>query len=197
MRDCLRNSYRERKSNNNNTERQIMKLDTLKKLYVSELRDLYNAENQLLKALPKMAKAASSEELKDGFEKHLEQTKGHVERLEQIFEGLDENPKGKTCKAMKGLIEEGSEILKEDGEKSVLDAGVIVAAQKVEHYEMAGYGSVRTFAQLLGQNRAAELLQITLDEESETNEILNKLAEGVVNPEALRETELADAASNR
>jgi ferritin-like metal-binding protein YciE len=197
MRDCLRNSYRERKSNNNNTERQIMKLDTLKKLYVSELRDLYNAENQLLKALPKMAKAASSEELKDGFEKHLEQTKGHVERLEEIFEGLDENPKGKTCKAMKGLIEEGSEILKEDGEKSVLDAGIIVAAQKVEHYEMAGYGSVRTFAQLLGQNRAAELLQITLDEESETNEILNKLAEGVVNPEALRETELADAASNR
>lgn len=197
MRDCLRNSYRERKSNNNNTERQIMKLDTLKKLYVSELRDLYNAENQLLKALPKMAKAASSEELKDGFEKHLEQTKGHVERLEQIFEGLDENPKGKTCKAMKGLIGEGSEILKEDGEESVLDAGIIVAAQKVEHYEMAGYGSVRTFAQLLGQNKAAELLQTTLDEESETNEILNKLAEGVVNPEALRETELADAASNR
>ena len=174
-----------------------MKLDTLKKLYVSELRDLYNAENQLLKALPKMAKAASSEELKDGFEKHLEQTKGHVERLEQIFEGLDEKPKGKTCKAMKGLIEEGSEILKEDGEESVLDAGIIVAAQKVEHYEMAGYGSVRTFAQLLGQNKAAELLQTTLDEESETNEILNKLAEGVVNPEALRETELADAASNR
>ena len=174
-----------------------MKLDTLQKLYVSELRDLYNAENQLLKALPKMAKAASSEELKDGFEKHLEQTKGHVERLEEIFEGLDENPKGKTCKAMKGLIEEGSEILKEDGEESVLDAGIIVAAQKVEHYEMAGYGSVRTFAQLLGQNKAAELLQITLDEESETNEILNKLAEGVVNPEALRETELADAASNR
>jgi ferritin-like metal-binding protein YciE len=197
MRDCLRNSYRERKSNNNNTERQIMKLDTLQKLYVSELRDLYNAENQLLKALPKMAKAASSEELKDGFEKHLEQTKGHVERLEEIFEGLDENPKGKTCKAMKGLIEEGSEILKEDGEESVLDAGIIVAAQKVEHYEMAGYGSVRTFAQLLGQNKAAELLQTTLDEESETNEILNKLAEGVVNPEALRETELADAASNR
>jgi ferritin-like metal-binding protein YciE len=174
-----------------------MKLDTLEKLYVSELRDLYNAENQLLKALPKMAKGASSEELKDGFEKHLEQTKGHVRRLEQIFEGLGENPKGKTCQAMKGLIEEGSEVLKEDGEESVLDAGIIVAAQKVEHYEMAGYGSVRTFAHLLGQNKAAELLQTTLDEESETNEILNKLAESVVNPEALRETELADAASNR
>ena len=168
-----------------------MKLDTLEKLFVSELRDLYNAENQLLKALPKMVKAASSEELKDGFEKHLEQTKGHVRRLEEIFEDLGEDPKGKTCKAMKGLIEEGSEILKEDGEESVLDAGIIVAAQKVEHYEIAGYGSVRTFAHLLGQNEAAKLLQATLDEESETNEILNKLAEGVVNPEALRETELA------
>ena len=174
-----------------------MKLDTLEQLYISELRDLYSAENQLLKALPKMAKAASSEELKDGFEKHLEQTKGHVRRLEEVFEALDENPKGKTCRAMKGLIEEGSEILKENGEESVLDAGIIVAAQKVEHYEIAGYGSARTFAQLLGQNKAAELLQATLDEESETNEILNKLAESVVNPEALMETELAEADSNR
>jgi ferritin-like metal-binding protein YciE len=174
-----------------------MNLDTLEQLYISELRDLYSAENQLLKALPKMAKAASSEELKDGFEKHLEQTKGHVRRLEQVFEALDENPKGKTCRAMKGLIEEGSEILKENGEESVLDAGIIVAAQKVEHYEIAGYGSARTFAHLLGQNKAAELLQATLDEESETNEILNKLAESVVNPEALMETELAEAGSNR
>jgi ferritin-like metal-binding protein YciE len=174
-----------------------MKLDTLEQLYISELRDLYSAENQLLKALPKMAKAASSEELKDGFEKHLEQTKGHVRRLEQVFEALDENPKGKTCRAMKGLIEEGSEILKGDGEESVLDAGIIVAAQKVEHYEIAGYGSARTFAQLFGQTKAAELLQATLDEESETNEILNKLAESVVNPEALTETELAEAGSNR
>jgi ferritin-like metal-binding protein YciE len=174
-----------------------MKLDTLQKLYTNELRDLYNAENQLLKALPKMAKAASSEELKNAFEKHLEQTKSHVERLEQVFQELDEKPKGKTCHAMKGLIEEGSEILKEDGEESVLDAGIIVAAQKVEHYEIASYGSVRTFANMLGQNRAAELLQATLDEESETNEILNKLAENVVNPEALMETELATADSNR
>jgi ferritin-like metal-binding protein YciE len=174
-----------------------MKLDTLEKLYVSELRDLYNAENQLLKALPKMAKAASSEELKDGFEKHLKQTKGHVERLEQIFQQLDESPKGKTCHGMKGLIEEGSEILKEKGEDSVLDAGIIVAAQKVEHYEIAGYGSVRTFAHLLGQNKAADLLQTTLDEESETNEILNQLAGSIVNPEALMETELAGAASKR
>jgi ferritin-like metal-binding protein YciE len=174
-----------------------MKLDALKKLYVSELRDLYNAENQLVKALPKMAKAASSEELKEAFERHLEQTKGHVERLEQIFEGLEENPKGKTCRGMKGLIAEGSEILKEDGEDFVLDAGIIVAAQKVEHYEIAGYGSVRTFADLLGQNKDAELLQNTLDEESETNELLNRLAETIINPEALIETELVGAGSNR
>jgi ferritin-like metal-binding protein YciE len=174
-----------------------MKLNTLQKLYTDELRDLYNAENQLLKALPKMAKAASSEELKEAFEKHLEQTKGHVERLEQVFEELGEKPKGKTCRAMKGLIEEGSEILEEDGEESVLDAGIIVAAQKVEHYEIAGYGSVRTFAHLLGKDKSAELLQTTLDEESETNEILNKLAESVVNPEALMESELAGTSSER
>jgi ferritin-like metal-binding protein YciE len=174
-----------------------MKLNTLQKLYTDELRDLYNAENQLLKALPKMAKAASSEELKGAFEKHLEQTKGHVKRLEQVFQELDEKPKGKTCHAMKGLIEEGSEILEEDGETSVRDAGMIVAAQKVEHYEIAGYGSVRTFAHLLGQNKAAELLQATLDEESETNQLLNRLAEGVINPEAVRETELAGASSDR
>jgi len=173
-----------------------MKLDTLEQLYITELRDLYSAENQLLKALPKMAKGASSPELKDAFEKHLEQTKGHIERLEQIFQQLDENPKGKTCRGMKGLIEEGSEILKEDGEDSVLDAGIIVAAQKVEHYEIASYGSVRTFANFLIQTEAARLLQSTLDEESETNEILNRLAETIVNPEAVFETELADAGSN-
>lgn len=172
-------------------------MDTLQKLYTEELRDLYNAENQLLKALPKMAKGASSQELKDAFEKHLEQTKTHVERLEEVFEELGEKPKGKTCRAMKGLIQEGSEILEEDGDESVLDAGIIVAAQKVEHYEIAGYGSVRTFAHLLGKDKSAELLQTTLDEESETNEILNKLAESVVNPEALMETELAGASSNR
>ena len=174
-----------------------MKLDTLQKLYTNELRDLYNAEHHLLKALPKMAKAASSEELKDTFEKHLEQTKSHVKRLEQVFEGLNEKPKGKTCHAMKGLVQEGSEILQQDGEESILDAGIIVADQKVEHYEIAGYGSVRTFAHLLGQNKAAELLQTTLDEESETNEVLNRLAGSIINPEALMETELAVASSNR
>src|SRR5215468_9293569 len=168
-----------------------MKIDTLENLYISELRDLYSAENQLLKALPKMAKGASSPELKDAFEKHWEQTTGHVARLEELFEQLDESPKGKTCHGMKGLIEEGSEILGEDGEDSVLDAGIIVAAQKVEHYEIASYGSVRTFASLLGKNEAVNLLQSTLDEESEANELLNRLAEGIVNPEALVETQLA------
>ena len=174
-----------------------MKLKTLEELYISELRDLYSAENQLLKALPKMAKGASSPELKEAFETHLKQTKGHVERLEELFEQRDESPKGKTCHAMKGLIEEGSEILKEQGENSVLDAGMIVAAQKVEHYEIASYGSVRTFANLLGKPEEAKLLQATLDEESETNEILNRLAETIVNPEAVTETELANAGSNR
>ena len=174
-----------------------MKLNTLEQLYVSELRDLYSAENQLLKALPKMAKGASSPELEDAFEKHLEQTKGHVERLEQIFNQLNASPKGKTCHGMKGLIEEGSEILGEDGEDSVLDAGIIVAAQKVEHYEIASYGSVRTFAELLGKDDAAELLQSTLDEESEANEVLNRLAEGIVNPEAFSETQLADTSASR
>jgi ferritin-like metal-binding protein YciE len=166
-----------------------MKLDTLNKLYVEELRDIYNAENQLLKALPKMAKAASSAELKQAFEDHLEETKEHVDRLEEIFKGLDESPKGKTCKAMKGLVEEGSEILEEEGEESVLDAGIIAAAQKVEHYEIASYGTVRTWANLLGEDEAAELLQQTLDEEGDADKRLNELAEEIVNPEALSESE--------
>ena len=174
-----------------------MKLQNLQRLYVNELRDLYSAENQLLKALPKMAKGASSNELKERFKEHLEQTKGHVDRLEQIFQQLEQSPKGKTCHGMKGLIEEGSEILKQDGEDSVLDAGIIVAAQKVEHYEIASYGSVRTFAKLLNQEEAARLLQSTLDEESETNEKLNQLAEGIVNPEAVIESQLAGTSADR
>jgi ferritin-like metal-binding protein YciE len=182
-------NHSKRKTN----ERENMKLDSLEKLYVNELRDLYNAENQLLKALPKMAKAASSEDLKQAFAKHLEQTETHVERLEKIFDDLDQSPKGKTCHGMKGLIEEGSEILEEDGEELILDAGIIVAAQKVEHYEIASYGSVRSFAQLLERNKDAKLLQTTLDEESETNELLNELAEEMINPEALSESQLASA----
>ena len=166
-----------------------MKLDNLRKLYIEELRDLYSAENQLLKALPKMAKGASSDELRQAFENHLQETEGHVERLETIFEDLDESPKGKTCHAMKGLVEEGSEMLDEEGEESVLDAGIIAAAQKVEHYEIASYGTVRTFAGLLGEKNAAKLLQQTLDEEGAADEKLNELAEGIVNPEALSESE--------
>lgn len=175
-----------------------MKLDNLRKLYINELRDLYSAENQLLKALPKMAKGASSDELKQAFEDHLQETEGHIERLEEIFDDLDESPKGKTCHAMKGLVEEGSEVLKEDGEESVLDAGIIAAAQKVEHYEIASYGTVRTFAELLAEKDAAKLLQQTLDEEGAANEKLNELAESIVNPEALSESEeLATSASSR
>ena len=162
-----------------------MKLDTLRSLYIDELRDLYNAESQLLKALPKMAKGASSKELKEAFEEHLEQTWGHLARIDQIFAALDEKPTGKTCYAMKGLIEEGSQILKQDGEPSVLDAGIIAAAQKIEHYEIASYGTVLTFADMLDQPDATELLQQTLNEESETNELLNQIAENSVNEDAL------------
>jgi ferritin-like metal-binding protein YciE len=170
-------------------------METLEKLYINELRDLYSAENQLLKALPKMAKGASSAELKEAFENHLAETETHVERLERIFKDMEENPKGETCHGMKGLIEEGSEILEEEGEDSVLDAGIIVAAQKVEHYEMAGYGSVRAFAQLLGQEEAAQLLQTTLDEESKANELLNQLAETTVNAEAVMNSGMTESRS--
>src|SRR5579871_2459655 len=123
----------------------------LKELYIDELKDLYNAENQLVKALPKMAKAATSEELRTGFEEHLEQTKGHVQRLEKIFESLGESPKGKTCNGMKGLIEEGSEMIEEDYEGNIKDAGLIGAAQRVEHYEIAGYGTAHALAETLGE----------------------------------------------
>src|SRR5579863_2521042 len=130
----------------------------LTKLYVDELKDLFSAENQLLKALPKMAKAASSDELRSGFEEHLEQTKGHVQRLEQIFESLDESPKGKKCAGMEGLVKEGSEVMEEDFEDAVLDAGLIGAARRVEHYEMAAYGTVCEIAKVLGQTKHASML---------------------------------------
>ncbi|OLD19987.1 MAG: hypothetical protein AUI85_01605 [Acidobacteriales bacterium 13_1_40CM_3_55_5] len=151
----------------------------LKELYVDELKDLYNAENQLVKALPKTAKAASSEELRAGFEEHLEQTKSHVQRLEQIFEMLDESPKGKKCKGMEGLIEEGSEIMEEDFEGALLDAALIGAAQRVEHYEIAAYGTVRAFAEELGESEHASLLAETLEEEKETDEKLTELAKQI------------------
>ncbi|MEY2548864.1 MAG: hypothetical protein QOD64_1446 [Verrucomicrobiota bacterium] len=161
-----------------------MSMDSLKDLYIDELKDLYNAENQLLKALPKMARKASAPELKKAFQDHLAQTEGHVTRLEKIFKGLDERPTGKTCKAMKGLVEEGKEVIEEDGDDSVLDAALIGAAQRVEHYEMAGYGVVRTFASLLGEDEARDLLQRTLNEEGETDKKLTALAESVINVEA-------------
>ncbi len=157
----------------------------LKELYIDELKDLYNAENQLVKALPKMAKAASSSKLREGFEEHLEQTKGHVERLEDIFKLLNESPKGKKCKAMEGLIEEGSEITEEDFEGAVLDAGLIGAAQRVEHYEMAAYGTAAAFATVLGESKHASLLEQTLAEEKATDEKLTKLS-GEINSLANR-----------
>src|SRR4051794_36052198 len=138
-----------------------MKLDSLHDLLVSELKDLYSAENQLVKALPKMAKAASSAELRDAFTQHLEVTRGQVERLEQVFAELDVSPRGKKCKAMEGLIEEGKELLEEDADPAVLDAALIAAAQRVEHYEIAGYGCVRTFAEHLGYDKVVRLLEET------------------------------------
>jgi len=161
-----------------------MSLDSLHDLYVDELKDLYSAENQLLKALPRMAKAATAPGLQAAFTEHLEVTRKQVERLERIFEELGVSPKGKKCKAMEGLIEEGKELMQEDGDASVLDAALISAAQKVEHYEMAGYGCVRTFASLLGYEDAVALLQQTLDEEGEADKKLTELAETVINVEA-------------
>jgi ferritin-like metal-binding protein YciE len=152
----------------------------LKELYVEELRDIYSAESQLVKALPKMAKAATSEELRSGFEEHLEQTKGHVQRLEQIFTELDEKATGKKCKGMEGLIEEGKEMIEDDDlEAEVLDAGLISAAQRVEHYEIAAYGCVRNYANILGEKEAVSLLEKTLSEEKETDEKLTALAENI------------------
>jgi ferritin-like metal-binding protein YciE len=156
-----------------------MPTKTFKKLYVDELKDLYSAENQLVRALPKMAKAASSNELRQAFETHLKQTKGHVERLEKIFRSLDESPKGKKCMGMEGLIKEGPEAIDEDFEDAVLDAALIGAAQRVEHYEIAAYGTVCEFAKLLDEPTHADLLQETLEEEKETDEGLTDLSKGI------------------
>jgi ferritin-like metal-binding protein YciE len=161
-----------------------MSLDSLHDLYVDGLKDLYSAETQLLKALPRLAKAATAPELKAAFTDHLAVTRAQVERLESIFAGLGASPKGKKCKAMEGLIEEGKEVIGEDGNPAVIDAALIGAAQKVEHYEMAGYGCVRTFARLLGYDDAADLLQETLDEEGEADKTLTNLAETTINVEA-------------
>jgi ferritin-like metal-binding protein YciE len=161
-----------------------LKLDSLRDLLIEELRDLYNAETQLLDALPKMAQAATSHELKTAFEHHLEETRGHVSRLDKVFQQLGEKSSGETCEAMKGLIKEGETLVKAEGNPDVRDAGLIGAAQRVEHYEMAGYGTARSLARRLGENQIAETLQQTLNEEAGANEKLTSIAEGQVNVSA-------------
>lgn len=157
-----------------------MKIDNLNTLLEQELKDIYDAEKRLVKALPKMAKAASSEQLKNALEEHLEVTKGHVQRLEQVFEMFGMTARTKTCAGMKGLIEEGEEVIGTEGSPELLDAAIIGAAQRVEHYEMAAYGTVRTLAERLGNKQAAQLLQETLDEEKEADETLTGIAESVL-----------------
>ena len=161
-------------------------VDSLQKLFVEELKDLYDAEKQITRALPKMAKAVSTPELQAAFEEHLRQTEGQIQRLEQAFEHLDMPARGKKCKGMQGLLEEGSEMMKEL-EDAVLDAALIGAAQKVEHYEMAAYGTARTFATRLGLHEVASLLEQTLDEEKVTDQKLTQIAESMVNEEAAAE----------
>ena len=163
-----------------------MKLESLRDLYVEQLHDLYSAETQLVEALPKMAKAASTPQLQNAFQEHLTQTKTHVQRIEQIFQRLGTKPKDQTCKGMEGLIKEGSEMIKMKGEPAAIDAGLIAAAQRVEHYEIAGYGCVHTYAQQLGEQQDARLLQQTLDEEGQTDKKLSQLAEQLINLEAVR-----------
>jgi len=153
-----------------------MNLTSLRALYVHELNDLHDAESQLLKALPKMAKAASSEDLRLAFERHLEQTQGHIRRLERALVSLKEKPTRVPCRAMRGLLEEGEEMIQADGDPAIKDAGLISAAQRVEHYEMAAYGCARTYAEMLGERDSAQLLQMTLDEERSTDQSLSELA---------------------
>ena len=156
-----------------------MKLENLQQLFVKELRDLYDAEDQITEALPKLIKAAHNPQLKSALEEHLQITRQQISRLDQIFEKLGEKPTGESCKGMKGVIKEGDEMVATGGDPSTIDAGIISAAQRVEHYEMAGYGTVRTYAQLLGQTEFARLLQQTLDEEGEADEKLTQIATGI------------------
>jgi ferritin-like metal-binding protein YciE len=158
-----------------------MELQTLTDLYFHELKDLYSAEQQLIKALPKMAKAATNEELAAGFQEHLEQTKEHARRLEQILSSHRQTTRGPKCKGMRGLVAEGAEMIEEEAEPEVKDAGLIAAAQRVEHYEMAGYGTARTHAELLKDEEGANLLQTTFEEEKQTDEKLTKLAKSTIN----------------
>lgn len=160
-------------------------METLHDLFVEQLKDLHNAEKQLTKALPKMAKAATSPKLRKAFESHLAQTKGHLKRLEQVFEEIGARPGRKKCVAMEGLVNEGKELLEEDASPEVLDAGLIAAAQRVEHYEIAAYGTLRSYAKLLGHKNAVKLLEKTLKEEEQTDELLTTLAENQINRKAL------------
>jgi ferritin-like metal-binding protein YciE len=156
-----------------------MKVESIEDLFLDELKDLYSAEKQITKALPKLVKAASTQELSAAFDSHLQETKGHVERLEEIFQKLGKKGTGKTCEGMKGVLEEGSEVIQEIEKGPIRDAGLIAAAQRVEHYEIAGYGSVRSFAELLGKTDIVELLEQTLDEEKAADEKLTKISESV------------------
>ncbi|HEX5757691.1 MAG TPA: ferritin-like domain-containing protein [Thermoanaerobaculia bacterium] len=162
-----------------------MKVESLRELFLHELQDIYDAEKQLVDALPKMEKAASAADLKSGFAQHLRQTEGQVSRLERVFEQLGEKAKGKTCEAMKGLVKEGNETVKLRGDDATRDAALIAAAQKVEHYEIATYGTLCTWAEMLGEREAMNLLKQNLTEEKQTNEKLTKLAESHINVEAL------------
>ena len=164
-----------------------MALDSLNDLFIDELKDVLSAEKQLVKALPKMAKAATLPALRKGFEKHLAETQIHVQRLEQVFESIGETARAKTCEAMKGLVEEGSSIIEEDAQPDVKDAALIAAAQKVEHYEIATYGTLATWAKILGHKKALTLLLKTLDEEKVTDDKLTELAKTTVNAEAVNQ----------
>jgi ferritin-like metal-binding protein YciE len=164
-----------------------MKIRSLHDLFVHELKDLYSAEKQLVAALPKMAKKCSNEQLRAAFEEHLAVTENHVSRLEKIFEGLENSPRGEKCDGMEGLVEEAEGAMEDVEDDDVLDAALIAAAQKVEHYEISGYGTARTYAEMLGQDKAARLLQETLDEEKEADAKLNKLAKEMINWEAMKQ----------
>jgi ferritin-like metal-binding protein YciE len=162
-----------------------MSLDSLEKLFLEELKDMYNAEKQILRALPKMAKAAESPELERAFTKHLRETESQVQRLERIFKDLGQPARGKACKGMEGIIEEGKEVLGKEGEPAVIDAALIASAQRVEHYEIAAYGCLRTYAQLLGHSQAEQLLQQTLEEEEAADRKLTQIGESGINQAAV------------
>src|SRR5580698_8550357 len=165
-----------------------MKIETMEDLFLGQIEDLYDAEKRLVKALPKMAEATTSSQLRHAIESHLRETEGHVTRLEKVFGEIGKKPKSKTCDAMKGLIDEGEQVLSEIDESPLRDAGIIAAANRVEHYEIAAYGSARTFAQILGLNGAVSLLEQTLEEEKKADKKLTQLAETMINDEALRAT---------